>query len=163
MTGAITGARLIRIADLPPQPWKNGGGLTTEIAIHPAGATMDAFDWRISLARIDRDGPFSAFPGIDRWITLIEGGGFTLDFAGGSSITVAAPFRPQPFDGGTAAQCRLLAGPCRDLNVMARRGLGMQVDVIAAGHDAPPAGCALVHDGSALLRLDAALVLRAAL
>src|SRR3546814_2378132 len=64
-----------------------------------SGATAETFRWRISLARIEKDGPFSAFPGITRWITLIEGGGFTLDFSDGSRLDVLAPFVPHRFDG----------------------------------------------------------------
>ena len=57
---------LIPYAGLEPAPWKNGGGSTTEIAIAPLGATVDKFDWRISLATIANSGPFSVFPGVDR-------------------------------------------------------------------------------------------------
>lgn len=152
---------LIDLAALPLQPWKNGGGVTSELAIDPAGAGADSFRWRISLARIDADGPFSAFPGITRWITLIEGGGFTLDFADGRRLDVPQPFVPHRFDGGLAAFCRLKGGPSRDLNVMARAGLAMDVRVIAAGADAPPEGHALVRADGALVRLDATRLLQA--
>ncbi|MBM7325185.1 HutD family protein, partial [Agrobacterium sp. S2] len=47
-------------------PWKNGGGVTTEIIVHPAKASMADFDWRISMANVAQDGPFSIFPGVDR-------------------------------------------------------------------------------------------------
>jgi environmental stress-induced protein Ves len=46
-------------------PWKNGGGETTEIAVFPDGAGLSDFDWRVSMARVDGDGPFSSFPGIE--------------------------------------------------------------------------------------------------
>ena len=59
-------------------PWKNGGGSTTEIAISPPDAGFDDFDWRISVATIAADGPFSAFAGIDRVITLLAGAGVLL-------------------------------------------------------------------------------------
>src|SRR3546814_16047971 len=68
----MTAPRLIDLAALPLQPWKNGSGVTSELAIDPPGATAENFRWRISLARIAQDGPFSAFPGITRWITLNE-------------------------------------------------------------------------------------------
>ena len=61
---------LIPYAGLVAAPWKNGGGCTTEIAIAPPGASLDAFEWRISLATIAASGPFSAFPGVDR--TLVQ-------------------------------------------------------------------------------------------
>ena len=159
--------RLVALAALPLQPWKNGGGVTSELAVSPAGATAETFRWRVSLARIDGDGPFSAFPGITRWITLIEGGGFTLDFADGGRLDVAAPFVPHKFDGGLAAHCRLKGGPSRDLNVMARGDVAMDVRVVAADAGAspqavPPLGHALVGDDLVLVRLDATRMLRAA-
>ena len=67
--------RLVRRADLTPRPWKNGGGVTREIAAHPPEAGLDGFDWRLSMADVASDGPFSAFPGIDRTLTVIEGAG----------------------------------------------------------------------------------------
>lgn len=67
--------RLIRSASYRRQPWKNGGGETIEIAAHPVGATTDNFDWRISMARVEGDGPFSTFPDIDRTLTILEGMG----------------------------------------------------------------------------------------
>lgn len=53
------------------QPWANGEGVTAEIATGPDGA--DPFDWRMSLADVERSSDFSAFPGIDRIITLVDG------------------------------------------------------------------------------------------
>ena len=54
--------RLLTPNDYRSMPWKNGAGRTTEIAVHPAGAALDAFAWRVSIADIERDGPFSRFP-----------------------------------------------------------------------------------------------------
>ena len=51
--------RLLKPADYVRMPWKNGGGQTTEIVVHPAGATLAEFDWRVSIADVDADGPFS--------------------------------------------------------------------------------------------------------
>ncbi len=58
-------------ATLPATPWKNGGGVTREIVCQPPGAGLAAFDWRVSIATIASDGPFSLFAGIDRVITLL--------------------------------------------------------------------------------------------
>ncbi len=63
-------------------PWKNGGGVTVEIAIHPAGASVDDFDWRVSMATVASDGPFSIFSGIDRTLSVLEGDGIVLDVEG---------------------------------------------------------------------------------
>src|SRR5450830_1793080 len=72
---------LIPFASLTPSPWKNGGGSTTEIAVEPPGATLHSFEWRLSLASIAHDGPFSHFPGVDRSLALLDGPGLMLDSA----------------------------------------------------------------------------------
>jgi len=72
---------LIPFAGLSPVPWKNGAGSTTEIAVFPQDAGFTDFDWRVSLATIGADGPFSVFPGVDRTLALVEGhGGTSTDF-----------------------------------------------------------------------------------
>jgi len=109
---------LFSLAQLPAVPWKNGGGTTREIACWPAGADMNTFDWRISVARIDRDGPFSAFDGIDRIITLLDGAGVRLR---GVDHILSQPLSPFAFDGAAAVQGELIDGPCEDLNIMSRR------------------------------------------
>ncbi len=63
-------------------PWKNGGGVTVEIAVHPQGASVDDFDWRVSMATVASHGPFSIFPGIDRTLSVLEGDGILLDVDG---------------------------------------------------------------------------------
>src|SRR5690606_25402118 len=60
-------------------PWKNGGGVTVEIAVHPQDASVDDFDWRVSMATVASDGSFSVFPGIDRTLSVLEGDGIVLD------------------------------------------------------------------------------------
>lgn len=59
-------------------PWKNGGGRTAEILASPAGAGLDDFAWRISTAEVATSGPFSLFPGVQRCLTVIEGGSLRL-------------------------------------------------------------------------------------
>ncbi|MEC4600651.1 HutD family protein, partial [Burkholderia vietnamiensis] len=51
----------IRGAALVASPWKNGGGVTREIAAYPPGAALDAFAWRVSVADVGAGGPFSRF------------------------------------------------------------------------------------------------------
>ena len=101
-------------------PWKNGAGRTTEIAVHPAGAALDAFAWRVSIADVARDGPFSAFPGIDRTIVLLEGAGMRLNGAH-RATELTTPYVPHDFRGEETIDCTLVAGPCRDFNAMFRR------------------------------------------
>ena len=113
--------RILTPADYRSMPWKDGAGRTTEIAAHPPGAALDAFVWRVSLADVERDGPFSRFPGIDRTIVLLHGAGMRLHGdAGDAELTT--PFAPHAFSGDKAIECTLVAGPSRDFNVMFRRG-----------------------------------------
>jgi len=65
--------RIIRSADYLTRPWKNGGGTTRDIASSPPGASLDDFVWRLSLAQVDRDGPFSRFDNVDRTLVLLSG------------------------------------------------------------------------------------------
>lgn len=113
--------RLLRIADLTAVPWKNGGGTTIEYAAHPEGAGFDAFDWRLSRARVATSGPFSDFPGIDRTLAVVAGAGLDLAFADGAvRLTPETP--PHAFPGDVAVDGRLVDGPIDDLNLMTRRG-----------------------------------------
>ena len=112
---------LIPYASLEPAPWKNGGGSTTEIAAAPPGATLDNFDWRISLATIVHDGPFSPYPGVDRTLALIDGGGAVLDMNGESRFFLGEDEPLIEFSGETNVTATLNDGPTTDLNVMTRR------------------------------------------
>ena len=99
--------------------WKNDGGWTTELARRNDDA--GGFLWRVSIAEIERDGPFSAFPGIERDLLLLEGNGIELDIGEEPARRLARRFERVHFNGEAEVQCRLLAGPTRDFNVMARR------------------------------------------
>ncbi|MEP7297701.1 MAG: HutD family protein [Burkholderiales bacterium] len=106
---------------IAPQPWKNGAGLTREIAF--GGANAVDFDWRLSVAEVDRDAPFSAFPGIDRCITLLTGVGMRLRAHDGSvDHALTTPLAPFRFAGDVALDAALVGGACTDFNVMTRRG-----------------------------------------
>jgi environmental stress-induced protein Ves len=102
-------------------PWKNGGGATTEIIAAPAGASFDSFDWRISMARVATDGPFSQFVGIDRTLAVVKGNGLVLTIDDGSPVTLDQTSDPISFRGDARTSARLLAGEITDLNVMTRR------------------------------------------
>jgi environmental stress-induced protein Ves len=114
--------RIIRAADCKTTPWKNGGGSTTEIAIGPAGAPLEDFDWRISMARVASDGPFSDFPGIDRTLAVIKGSGMVLTTGERTPVMLSSGTDPVSFPGDTPTSARLTAGEITDLNVMTRRG-----------------------------------------
>ncbi|RJG15305.1 HutD/Ves family protein [Massilia cavernae] len=112
---------LIPFASLEPSPWKNGGGSTTEIAVFPPEAAFDEFDWRISLATIEKDGPFSVFPGIDRTLALIEGAGTNLDFDGERRFFLSEDDPVVEFAGESSVVATVANGPTTDFNVMTRR------------------------------------------
>jgi len=113
--------RVLSPADYRRMPWKNGAGRTTEIAAHPAGAALDAFDWRISVADVVRDAPFSTFAGVDRTIVLLAGAGMRLD-GNGHAALLRTRYEPYAFSGDDAIDCVLVDGPVRDFNLMLRRG-----------------------------------------
>jgi environmental stress-induced protein Ves len=117
------------------QPWRNGGGQTRELLAWPAG---DAWRVRISRADIDHDGPFSAFPQVQRWFAVLQGAGVVLQFADGER-TVRPGDEALAFDGAAAPGCRLIDGPTQDLNLMLR-GMQGALQAWRAGQDGPPGG-----------------------
>jgi environmental stress-induced protein Ves len=114
--------RFLRAADRMARPWKNGGGTTRDVAAWPAGAGMDDFDWRISIAGVETSGPFSAFPGIDRVLMVIGGNGLQLTVAGMAPVLLDAASPPFAFPGEAHCDGVLTKGSIRDLNIMVRRG-----------------------------------------
>lgn len=114
--------RILRAADHPRMPWRNGGGETREILAHPPGADTASFDWRISMARVEVDGPFSVFDGVDRVLAVLEGGGLELTIEGMGTHLLAPSSDPLAFPADAATTARLAGGPIADLNVMVRRG-----------------------------------------
>lgn len=110
------GPRLVHLAGCTPQPWRNAGGTTRELLTRPAGAD---WQWRLSVADIGTDGPFSAYPGVARWFAVLEGDGVELRLPD-RTVTLRPGDAPLAFDGADAPGCRLLAGPTRDLNLMLR-------------------------------------------
>lgn len=149
--GAVApGVHGFDVARLPAQPWRNGGGETRQVAAgtlpHPDGvdgpgrsgtageagkvsepAWEGDFGWRISIATIAADGPFSAFPGVDRCITLLSGPGvlLSLNRPGRTGATIEHRLdtvgRPYWFDGGDETQAACLGGASQDFNLMLRR------------------------------------------
>lgn len=116
----MSATRLLRAADRTARPWKNGGGVTRDVAVFPEGADDKGFLWRASVATIAAAGPFSAYPGIDRLLIPLRGelvvklgaavhrlrpGSTALSFAGEDTVS-AAP----------------VGDACSILNIMTRRG-----------------------------------------
>lgn len=105
---------------LPVSLWRNGGGETREIVSLPLGNAD--FDWRASIATIAQAGPFSAFSGIDRSITLLEGDGVHLYSAGQVDHRLTTIGEPFAFSGDLEVQAQLPGGSSQDFNIMTRRG-----------------------------------------
>ncbi len=103
-------------------PWKNGGGETVEIAVFPPDASIDDFDWRISMATVASDGPFSIFPGIDRTLSILDGNGMSLSINRAVPIVMNETSEPLSFAADVPVSAVLVDGPITDLNVMTRRG-----------------------------------------
>ncbi|HKT95973.1 MAG TPA: HutD family protein [Paraburkholderia sp.] len=123
---------LLRGADLVASPWKNGGGVTREIAVANVpcavpGAEPGAFAWRVSVADVAQAGPFSRFEGVARTLVLLEGAGMVLDETapeGGEHVRthmLARALDVARFDGEAPIDARLVNGPTRDFNLMVRR------------------------------------------
>ena len=126
----------VHLESVTPKPWRNGGGMQRDLLALPASQ-----DWRVrvSIAEIERDGPFSSYPDTVRWFVVTEGEGVSLRFPRGEHRVTRAS-APLRFDGAEAPACTLLAGKVRALNLMLRNAHGGIA--VAADHRpwSPPAG-----------------------
>jgi hypothetical protein len=111
---------ILRAAERVPVPWKNGGGITREVAVWPPDAGFDIFDWRVSIAEVREAGPFSRFENIDRTMAILAGR-LTLRLAG-QTVELDADSAPFAFAGDVACDGVPVGGAVTDLNVMTRRG-----------------------------------------
>ncbi|MBB5416042.1 HutD/Ves family protein [Paraburkholderia atlantica] len=140
---------LIRGAELVAAPWKNGGGVTREVAAFPSrrggqGAASGHFVWRVSVADVAQAGPFSRFDCVDRTLVLLSGAGMLLDELGDAGVVSTHVLRQAldiaRFDGETRIDARLVDGATRDFNLMVRRDVAQgDLDVwrVGAKQDAP--------------------------
>ncbi len=108
--------KVLRAAGYPRMPWKNGGGSTEEIT-RDAGAGLEGFGWRLSIADIAESGGFSTFAGYQRVITVLQGDGMTLRFDGEDTRPLL-PLDPFAFRGESQVSCTLLGGAIRDFNLI---------------------------------------------
>lgn len=113
-------SRVIPANEYRRERWRNGLGWTREIhASVPPGS--GAWDWRLSIAEIERDAPFSRFPGVDRELVLLSGNGLRLRFDNGEINELHPPHDRMRFAGELGVTGELLAGPTQDFNLMWRR------------------------------------------
>ena len=146
--------RILRAADHRRMPWKNGGGVTTEIAVFPAGAGLDDFEWRLSMANVASDGPFSIFAGVDRTLAVLEGEGIALSVADRPEVTLTRSSEPFAFPADQPTSARLIAGPILDFNVMSRRGrVRHRVERTRVGADVPHGSMAIVFCSAGSARI----------
>lgn len=155
-------------------PWKNGRGVTEELALWPPGASFELgdFDVRISTSSVDEPGPFSPFPGFRRVLVVTRGAGMRLSHGPDAPSADLGRLRPHSFEGEWPTTAELPYGPVDDFNVIVRRGrMRVEVEVVplgaagvlrpfcaAPGADAsatPPCADVFAHvaEGNALLRV----------
>lgn len=116
--------RHLRAAESRLAPWKNGRGVTEELAVWPAGSSFERgdFEWRISKARVEEAGAFSSFQGFDRVLVVISGAGLVLEHGDQAPRTRLRPMEPHRFSGDLPTRCELPGGAIGDFNVLVRRG-----------------------------------------
>jgi environmental stress-induced protein Ves len=142
----------VGVESVSAQRWRNGTGLTRELLTWPSA---QAWGLRISVADIERDGPFSSYPGIERWFVVLEGAGVELRFEDDGEVHRVQPGDPPfRFDGARPVHCALPSGATRDLNVMAVRKRGRLVcEPVFEGCAAPRGDLRALyaHDGVSLV------------
>jgi environmental stress-induced protein Ves len=111
--------------------WKNGGGTTREIAIHPQGSELEKHDflWRLSSAQVSKPGPFSIFPDCRRLLTVIDGGELVLRSA--NEMVALKAKEVFSFSGSERFSCELPRGPVTDLSMVFREKVKAEMNVLA--------------------------------
>jgi environmental stress-induced protein Ves len=117
-------------------PWRNGKGVTQEIAREPREG--DDFHWRLSLATVASNGPFSSYAGYRRSVSLIDGEGFQLGIDGQDPVVLDWFGATLLFPGDAPTHCTLINGPATDLSLMVREP-GAIISVIRIRDIAAPA------------------------
>ena len=116
--------KIIYTADFKEVPWKNGKGLTRELYCIPSESAPDQFNFRLSIATVSESAPFSLYPGVDRFLMLLDGHGVRLKFEDQADAILDSPFDCLEFEGEEVIFCELLKGECTDFNVMTNRSWG---------------------------------------
>lgn len=133
------GWHLIHLHDVAESPWRNGGGVTRELVVFPV---REHWHWRMSVAEVTQDGPFSRFEGVRRWFAVLSGAGVCLHCAG-TPTRLEVTSDPFAFDGNEEVHCTLLSGPTRDFNLMVRQGRASMARVAGARAVAVSSGSAV--------------------
>ena len=110
--------RIQRFSEHRAMPWANGLGTSYEVA---SDRNIDGvWTWRVAIAPVVLDGPFSVMPGVDRELVVIEGNGMVLEVDGESVECLSG--QVARFTGDSATFARLVDGPIVDLGLMSVRG-----------------------------------------
>ncbi|MFH1345093.1 MAG: HutD family protein [Pseudomonadota bacterium] len=159
-TAAGSGVRLTPIdpAAFRHTPWKNGGGVTIDVAeaMLPgfAPGSWEGMVWRFGRTAIVTPAPFSDLSGFDRRQMLVSGSGLVLETPAGE-IDVRQPFKPVRFAGETAIVSRLEAGPVEVVNLLGDRSrVSIDLSCLAAGATTSlPAGVHVLYAAATLCDL----------
>ena len=151
-TQAVGGVRLTRLdpAGYRHTPWKNGGGITIDIAesLLPGflPGSWEGLVWRFGRTAIVTPGPFSDLSGFDRQQVLVAGSGLVLETPDGE-IDVRRPFTPVRFAGETRIVSRLETGPVEVVNLLGDRSrVSTDLWCLAAGAtNSCPAGIHILY------------------
>jgi environmental stress-induced protein Ves len=117
----------VRLADVLPAHWRNGGGVTRELAAWPSSQD---WIWRLSVAEVERSGPFSRFEGVQRWFAVLGGAGVRLR-VDEHTHELTHNSAPLCFDGASVVECQLLDGATQDFNLMLRADKAAQMKRIS--------------------------------
>ena len=110
--------RIQRVDEHSAMPWANGLGTSYEVA---SDRNVDGvWTWRVAIAPVVLDGPFSVMPGVDRELVVIEGNGMVLNVDDES--VKCMPGQVVRFSGDSVTIARLVDGPTVDLGLMTVRG-----------------------------------------
>jgi len=127
-------------------PWKNGAGTARQVALHPADAAMNEWDWFVAIAEVTVSSPFSAYPGVDRQIALLRGAGIRLrSIDGRFDHNLDTPLQIFSFPGEARINSELTGSSCEAINVMARRGCVKATTLVINQ------GCAPARNGATLI------------
>lgn len=155
--------KLLTPADYVEFPWKNGRGVTTDIAaLYRPGATSRDWTemlWRFGRTPIPESGPYSDLTGFERLQVLIAGDGFKIHTEDGTvHRDLSRAYVPVRYDGGLKLTGRLNAGPVETVNLLYRRdAFDGDLHAPAPGTELKlEAGTHLIHapDGEAKIGID---------